>query len=136
MVYAIGMKGWIELREAPVPPKAKTTKSSKIIIKTVKKRDWDTGKTKIQHIRTRINFVATIFEGGKVITTVTPTHFYNVTSISLHPKMVTALKAEQAKKLLETSWKGNKAQPRRRANTDYRDGVLVHYTIADDDGPF
>lgn len=130
MVYAIGMKGWIELREAPVPPKAKTTKSSKIVVKPVRERDWDTGKVKNRSVRTRINFVATIFEGGKVLTTITPTHFYNVTGFTLHPKVVKALKAEHAKELLDTSWKGSKAVTTTRRRND---GWDLRF---DDVGPF
>ena len=109
MVYAIGMKGWVELRECAKPPKAKTTKSSRVMVKAHVYFDPYSGRRMNKSCKTKVQLVSTIWEGGDVLTTITPQLFYQITRMTLHPKMVKEVTPAHVKKLMGASWKGEDA---------------------------
>ena len=105
MVYAIGMKGWVELREADAPPKPKTTRSSRVVTTSGRHFNYDTGAVTTKKIKKKVQIVTTVWEGGKLLATIPAMQYCRVVGVSLLPKQLKKLTDLQATKLMGASWK-------------------------------
>ena len=105
-IYAIGMKGWVELREAATPPKEHTTKAT-VVNKT--KDYWSGGRygeswNRYDILNRKISIVTTVYSGGRVIKSVKARWFANRTKIHIRNGGILELNPElQAKVLGEVS---------------------------------
>lgn len=109
--FAIGLKGWVQIRVAVKPPVAETSEATKTIqVKTLKyhpgevdfekhiyKQGWYEPIIKSKDVTMRV----TIFEGGKVLQTIKTAKFSRLLKVTVHedammellPEQVSALKA-------------------------------------------
>ena len=94
--FAVGMKGWVEVRKAKAPPKAVVTEVNTGTVKRDERWDWRTGEAVITERPIKIRQVAVI--GGSVLATVKARTFNTRAGISIKPGVV----LELTKDTLET----------------------------------
>ena len=113
-IYAIGWKGWVELRQADKPPKAITTRASKMIKeRKIDYNAWDYyGSPKWKTVDSEVKIINVFFEGGKTLNTLSADSFCRVakTSPPRYRQMITLTPAA-AKRLKEKGYLNGKAQP-------------------------
>jgi len=84
-VYAIGMKGWVELRLAAKPPSPDTSEA--VVTYTRKQLDYAeyyaSGVPTYKEILKKLKMKDVTFRGGKVVGMVTNRVFSNLTKVSI-----------------------------------------------------
>lgn len=107
--FAVGLKGWVQIRVATKPPKAVT--SSTVVDVQERKVEWIPGYMKDNHwiaSKPKVTFVPrqmtlkdTIYEGGKTIKTMKSTRFAALLKVGVREGGMTELMPEQVERLRE-----------------------------------
>lgn len=90
MIYAIGMKGWVELRSCVMAPRAKVTKVSKVLppvkkpVRVLSKDGWGVDYVE-KMVSERVEIISTVWVGGKVIECVPARDFALGAALYLRP---------------------------------------------------
>lgn len=105
-VYIIGMKGWVEVRVAKVPPKPHVTTCFKSI--QVSERCWPKYKIGVgyippeqpfRNVNRTITLKAVTWSGGRTICSLAGSKLYRLTRISVKPDTLLELPEKWVKSL-------------------------------------
>ena len=104
MVYAVGFKHWVELREAEKAPSPHT--STAVRKAKVSRRIWDQRLYvyKTVHEDKDLKLKVITFNGGKVIAAVQQRMFANIVGCKLEEGKVKVIDPAYVKLLLDTDW--------------------------------
>jgi hypothetical protein len=102
-IYAIGLKGWTELRECDTKPKRYVTETVRPV-KTLRyiPSNYDTGQMGYyKDIKRNMSIKAVVYLGGKVVKTLKTGTFAHLTQISIRNGGCMKLPADLVAALLE-----------------------------------